>query len=89
MQIKFSPESIEDLKRLYEFIAQHNPDAAQTASLNLKSAIQRFAKFPFLGHGLESLDGVREFIFVRYAIRYLVKDDTVYVLRIWHGKEER
>ncbi|GFM36449.1 type II toxin-antitoxin system RelE/ParE family toxin [Desulfovibrio psychrotolerans] len=89
MQIRFSPESVEDLKRLYEFVAEHDIDAARTIALNLKSAINRFAGFSHIGHPLEDLEGVREFVFGRYAIRYLAKGEVVYVLRVWHGKEER
>lgn len=89
MQIRFSPESVEDLKRLYEFIAEHDIDAARTTALNLKSAISRFAEFPHIGHPLEDLQGVREFVFGRYVIRYMVREEAVYVLRVWHGREER
>lgn len=89
MQIRFSPESVGDLKRLYEFVAEHDIDAARTIALNLKSAINRFASFPHIGHPLEDLEGVREFVFGRYVIRYLAKGEVVYVLRVWHGKEER
>ena len=89
MQIRFSPESVEDLKRLYEFIAEHDMDAARTTALNLKSAINRFADFPHIGHPLDDLVGVREFVFGRYVIRYTAKGEFVYVLRVWHGREER
>lgn len=89
MQIRFSPESVEDLKRLYEFVAEHDIDAARTIALNLKSAINRFAGFPHIGHPLEDLEGVWEFAFGRYVIRYVTKGEVVYVLRVWHGKEER
>lgn len=89
MQVRFSPESVEDLKRLYEFIAEHDMDAARTTALNLKSAINRFADFPHIGHPLEDLEGVREFVFGRYVIRYMTQDEIVYVLRVWHGREDR
>ena len=89
MQLRFSPESVDDLKRLYEFIAEHDMDAARTTALNLKSAINRFANFPHIGHPLEDLEGVREFVFGRYVIRYMVRGEAVYVLRMWHGREDR
>ena len=89
MQIRFSPESVEDLKRLYEFIAEHDMDAARTTALNLKSAINRFADFPHIGHPLEDLVGVREFVFGRYVIRCMIRSESLYVLRVWHGREER
>ncbi len=32
---------------------------------------------------------IREFVFGRYVIRYFVKGEAVYILRIWHSKEQR
>ena len=89
MQIRFSPESVDDLQRIYEFIAQHDPDSAKTVVLNLKSAINRFTEMPHIGRPLEDIENVREFVFGRYAVRYLVKAETVYILRCWHSKGQR
>lgn len=89
MRIRFSPESVDDLKRLYEFIAEHDPDSARTVVLNLKSAINRFYLHPKLGRPLDQIEGVREFVFGRYAVRYTAKTESVYILRIWNLKESR
>lgn len=89
MQIRFSPESVEDLQRLYKFIAQHDPDSAKTIVLNLKSAINRFTEMPRIGRPLEDIENVQEFVFGRYVVRYLVKSEAVYILRLWHSKEQR
>ncbi|WP_320007386.1 type II toxin-antitoxin system RelE/ParE family toxin [Maridesulfovibrio sp.] len=89
MRIRFSPESVDDLKRLYEFIAEHDSDSARTIVLNLKSAINRFSQHPQLGRALEHIENVREFVFGRYVVRYTVKSEAVYILRIWHCKELR
>ena len=89
MQIRFSPESVQDLKRLYDFLAQHDTEAARTTVLNLKTAINRFAEMPHIGRLLEDIEDVREFVFGRYVVRYLVRDEAVYILRFWHSKESR
>lgn len=89
MQIRFSPESIEDLKRLHDFLAQHDPETARATVLNLKTAIQRFATMPHIGRLLEDIEGVREFVFGRYVVRYLVRKEAIYILRLWHSKESR
>ena len=89
MQIRFSPESVQDLKRLHDFLDQHDPEVARTTVLNLKTAITRFAEMPYIGHPLEDIEGVREFVFGRYVVRYLVRDEAVYILRFWHSKESR
>ncbi|WP_319540965.1 type II toxin-antitoxin system RelE/ParE family toxin [uncultured Pseudodesulfovibrio sp.] len=89
MRIRFSPESVQDLKRFHYFLAQHDAEAARTTVLNLKSAINKFAEMPRIGRALEDIDDVREFVFGRYVVRYLVKDAAVYILRLWHTKESR
>lgn len=89
MQIRFSPESVQDLKRLHDFLAQHDTETARTTVLNLKSAINRFADTPRIGRPLEDIADVREFVFGRYVVRYLVKEEAVYILRLWHTKESR
>lgn len=92
MRIRFSPQSVADLKRLHDFLVCHDPQVARTTALNLQSAITRFAEQPRMGRvveGLESAGEVREFVFGRYVVRYLVRTEAVYVLRIWHAREER
>ncbi|WP_022660516.1 type II toxin-antitoxin system RelE/ParE family toxin [Paucidesulfovibrio longus] len=89
MRIRFSPESVEDLKRLHDFLALHDPEVSRSTVLNLKSAINRFAEMPHIGRPLEEIEGVREFVFGRYVVRYLVKTEAVYILRFWHSKESR
>jgi plasmid stabilization system protein ParE len=89
MQIRFSPESVQDLQRLRDFLAQHDSDAARTTVLNLKAAMLRLAAMPCIGHLLEDIKNVREFVFGRYVVRYLVVGETVTILRLWHTKELR
>jgi plasmid stabilization system protein ParE len=89
MQIRFSPESIEDLKRLHDFLARHDLETARATVLNIKAAINRFSEMPHIGRPLEDIEGVREFVFGRYVVRYLVKKEAVYILRFWHSRESR
>ena len=89
MQIRFSPESIEDLKRLHDFLARHDLETARATVLNIKAAISRFSEMPHIGRPLEDIEGVREFVFGRYVVRYLVKKEAVYILRFWHSRESR
>lgn len=75
--------------RLRDFIAVHDPEAAQRIAQRLGGAIQRLADHPHLGMAVEDLPDVREWIVGRYVIRYVVVADTLTVARIWHGREER
>jgi len=57
---------------------------------NLIESIDRLRDQPELGHGVESLPGVREWVARNYVIHYLVlEDNNLIVLQIWHGREDR
>ena len=89
MKLRFSPESVQDLQCLHDFIAKYDPDSARTVVLNLKSAVTRLAEMPRMGKPLEEVKGAREFVFGRYVLRYVIKEEILYLLRVWHSKEQR
>ena len=90
MKLQFSRAALNDLIRLREFIAQKNPVAAQQVSKRLLGAINNLADSPRLGRPVEGFhEEIRELIFGRYVVRYQVNGSMLYILRVWHGKEER
>ena len=89
MKLQFSASAVKDLIRLREFIAIHNPPAAERISLRLRQAIGKLVLYPMIGHAVPEFENVREFVAGNYVVRYTVTDDTVFVLRVWHGKEYR
>jgi plasmid stabilization system protein ParE len=90
MRLIFSKASVHDLVRLREFIAKHNPDAAQRVSQRLRGAIKGLVNNPQIGRPVPDLPGeIRELIFGKYLVRYEVRTNSLFVLRIWHGKEDR
>jgi plasmid stabilization system protein ParE len=91
MKISYSEEAILDLVRLREFIKIKNPLAAQRASESIRMGISQLREFPRLGVKVESApdpDIVRDIIIGNYLSRYLITDNVIYVLRIWHHKED-
>ena len=80
---------MQDLVRLREFIAQNNPQAAERVSLRLRQAIGKLVLYPDIGHAVPEFENVRELIAGNYVVRYLREEDTIFILRIWHGKEFR
>jgi plasmid stabilization system protein ParE len=78
------------LVRLREFIAKHNPDAAKRVSQRLRGAINGLVNNPQIGRPVADLPGeIRDLIFGKYVVRYEERTNSLYVLRIWHGKEDR
>ncbi len=89
MKLVFTEQAVGDVSRLREFIAEKNPIAAQRISAQLIDHIQRLVDQPQIGHSLEALPGVREWVARDYVVHYVVTADTLTVLQIWHGKEDR
>ena len=90
MKVVFSRAAVYDLVRLRDFIARHSPDAARRTAQRMQGAIQRLGSMPQIGRPVTDIPGeVRELVFGKYAIRYKVMPRSLYILRIWHGKEDR
>ena len=90
MRLIFSRASVHDLVRLREFIAKHNPGTAKRVSQRLRGAIKGLVNNPQIGRPVPDLPGeIRELIFGKYVVRYEVRTNSLYVLRLWHGKEDR
>ena len=90
-QLAFTASALADLKRLRDFIAIHDPQAAQRVSLRIRQAIGKLVVFPAIGRPVQDLEEVRELVAGNYVVRYLHIEDEerILVLRVWHGKEYR
>lgn len=92
MTIRYSPEAVEDLRRLRAFIEEKNPAAARKAASTLIQGIDQLKAFPMLGTKVVRApdpESARDLVIGNYLARYLVHGEDTYVLRIWHQKEDR
>lgn len=90
MNIQYSPEAVDDLIRLREFIAVKNPYAAKHVSERLLSGINKLKIIPKMGLPVQQSpepETIRDLFIAHYTVRYLLTDNTVFILRVWHGKE--
>ncbi len=90
MNINFSHESIGDLQRLREFVEVKNPIAAQRIASELLAGIEKLKIFPKIGLPVQRAQDpefIRDLFIGDYTVRYLISNDTIIVLRLWHGKE--
>lgn len=81
-----------DLIRLRQFIAPHNPEAAENAAQTLKKAANLIIQHPGIGVRLEGRQDRELFVpFGKrgYLIRYRIDDTAIVILKIWHSLEER
>lgn len=89
MRLKFTSVALNDLKRLREFIAVNDPQAAQRYSQSLKESLNGLIRQPLMGRILDEERNIREFIAGDYLARYHIMGDQVIVFKIRHGKEAR
>lgn len=92
MRLVYSQEAVADLVRLRTFIANNDPAAATRVAADLVTRIDSLCAFPEIGRSVSQApepDAIRDFIFVRYVVRYTVHGTAVVILRIWHHYESR
>jgi plasmid stabilization system protein ParE len=90
MDLKWTSKALADLARLYEFLAAVNKTAAANAVQALTAAPARLVEQPRLGERLDEFKPreVRRILVGRYEVRYEIDASTIYVLRIWHTRED-
>lgn len=91
MQLKWTSKALADLARLYEFLAPANRPAAARTVQSLTAAPTNLLDNPRIGERLEEFDlrEVRRILVGHYEMRYEIQDDNIYILRIWHTREDR
>ncbi|MGA7948862.1 MAG: type II toxin-antitoxin system RelE/ParE family toxin [Thiobacillaceae bacterium] len=91
MKLKWTSKALSDLTRLYEFLAPVNKDAAARTVQSLTAAPASLLANPRIGEKLEEFEPreVRRILVGHYEMRYEIQESTVYVLRLWHTRENR
>ena len=91
MELKWTSKALSDLARLYEFLAPVNRGAAAQVVQALTAAPTSLSANPRIGERLEEFEPheVRRILVGRYEMRYEIQDSTIYVLRLWHAREDR
>ena len=80
-----------DLVRLYEFLLPVNRRAAVVAVRQLVAAAKQLLEFSELGAPVEGFAprNVRHLFVGDYELRYELTESSIYVLRLWHAREDR
>lgn len=90
MNIQYTPEAVDDLNRLREFISEKNPYTAQRVAGELLEGINKLLTFPKMGIPVTRAPDpslIRDLFIGSYTVRYLLTDESIYILRLWHNKE--
>ena len=91
MKVHWSRAAQADLGRLHDFLAQHDVDAANRIFDRLVGCPRLLLQFPRRGQKLSQYEPreLREFRVGAYVVRYELSKETISVLRIFHGREDR
>ena len=91
MQLKWTDKALSDIARLYEFLAPVNKPAAIRAVQALTDAPRILVTNPHIGEQLFQFEPreIRRLLVSQYELRYEVAGEIVYVLRLWHTREDR
>jgi plasmid stabilization system protein ParE len=91
MELKWTSKGLSDLARLYDFLVPVNPAVTARVVQSLTAGPSGLRGNPRIGERLEEFDPreVRRILVGNYEIRYEIQDNTIYILRIWHTREER
>jgi plasmid stabilization system protein ParE len=93
-EIKWLPEALADIERLYAFLKEQNSDAAARAARTILEGAELLKASPRIGRAMPDDTGRRElflpFAAGAYVLRYMPEDeDTAVILRVWHSRENR
>lgn len=91
MELKWTSKALSDLARLYEFLAAVNKPAAAQAVRGLTKTPTVLLTNPRVGEQLFEFEPreVRRILVGHYEMRYEIQESTLYVLRLWHTREDR
>ena len=93
MRLVWLPAARDDIQRLYDFLMEKDPRAAERAVRAVQVGAKRLLEYPLMGHRMDDETERRElyvpFGIGAYVLRYRIKDDTIIVIRVWHSREAR
>jgi len=91
MELKWTSKALSDLAGLYEFLAIVNKPAAARTVQQLTAAPSALLTNPRIGERLEEFEprDVRRILVGHYEMRYEIQESTIYLLRLWHTREDR
>lgn len=90
IEVKYSSESLTHLQRVVEFVEVKNPYAARRIAIDIQEGVSKLKQFPPIGLPVIKASDpriIRDLYVSDYTVRYLITVETIYILRVWHNKE--
>lgn len=89
MEVRWSPESVDDLEKIVTHIQKDYRKAAQDTGRKIYQSISQLKQFPRRGRA-GRIEGTRELVIssLPYLVVYRVKERAVEVVRIFHAAQD-
>lgn len=87
-EIRWSPEAIDDLEAIAEYIARDSAYYARAVVRQMLSASRRVAEFPLIGRIVPEIgnENIRERFIYSYRLIYRIESRIILVVAVIHGK---
>jgi plasmid stabilization system protein ParE len=94
VSVKFLPQALADIERLYAFLDSKSPEAAAKAAAIILDGAKLLQSMPRIGRPMPDETGRRELFMAfragAYVLRYMQEGDhTIVIIRVWHSREYR
>lgn len=91
MALKWTRSGYADLRRIHEFLEPVDPVAAARAVQAIVARVRRIPRQPRLGERVPGFGDreVRRVLVKKYEVRYEIVNGDLFVLRIFHMREDR
>lgn len=91
MKVEWTSKATSGLARLFDFLASVNAPAAARVVRSLIGSAKYLSEQPRIGEQLSEFNPreVRRIFVERYEIRYEIQTSSIYILRLWHMREDR
>jgi plasmid stabilization system protein ParE len=91
-RLKWSPEALQDISRLHQFLAPKSHDAARRAVKTIRQGVKALGRHPEIGRLVEELpaefrEWVIEFGQGAYVALYHYDGKQIVILAVRHGRE--
>ena len=86
-QVIWSPEALDDVDAIAEYIAKDSPLYAQSVVEQIQAVSRKLSALPYRGRVVPELknDNYRERFIYSYRLIYRVAEQTVYIIAVIHG----
>lgn len=88
LEVKWSPEAVEDIESIAEYIARDSEYYARSVVTEILSASRSAREFPLIGRIVPEIgdDHIRERLIYSYRLVYRVEPNRILIIAVIHGK---